>query len=435
MPFETSSIYSPKTTLEISGYQNGDIEICYDSDCSGAQTGSNGEFTWTNNGSNNTILGISFTDFIGNITDISFEQLSSDYYFSLNDLDGTFIQSLSTFITYCRDYIIGSFDPQAEGFAYGCYKIGLYDPFLHDDHIEFEYDFTTLGVAWTQNGTVWTLGASGYEFDAATTGASINTSESSLEEFHWAYVKLKFENGVQTGAGIGLSGVSMEIYSGVGYDLLASFSILSAGVASIHEITIEGAPTTPLGGTLLYPTMSISGATIADHYEFKNAFYKIYPYHQDYLSNCFSYSESIPCTKMIYANAHNNLGFNMDNCPFSIQQRFRIVRITPHYKIAATDFIASDGTRVLVSGTMQKFYTLLFDYMGEVAHDVVAAILMSKEVYIYDTLAGITTLGTRYFVVPQDYTPEWEKDGKLNLAMGRIEIMEYNQVKTVTNCE
>jgi len=150
----------------------------------------------------------------------------------------------------------------------------------------------------------------------------------------------------------------------------------------------------------------------------------------DYLSNCFSFKETQACTKLIQYAPGANLGFN--NCDvFNV--RFRNVRINPAYTIKASDFIASDGTRVLVSGTMQKVYTLLFDYMNELGHDVVAAILMSKIVYIGTDLATISS-APRYFMLPQDYTPEWDKDGKLNLAMGRVQMIEYNQVKFTTNC-
>lgn len=440
LQFETSLYYSPKTTLTISGYQSGTIDTDYDGDSTGAFTASNGQTSFSLNGSNYTDLGISFIDFIGNIDSIDFQQLSSDYYFSLNDLDGNFISSLNYIaLTYCKDYIVGNFSPQDQGFPYGCYRIGLYDPFLHTDQYEFSYDFTTLGVNWSETGNNWTLtGGIGYEFDAASnTFAYIHTNEVTTSGLPYqpAWTKFKFETGTLSGAGIGSTGASVYL---VDPDIPQKINEYGVTPASdhIYQSPIEGSPTGVEFGANVQPWLEISGALMGSHFEFKNAFYKVYPYHQDYLSNCFTYQQSIPCTKMFYANAGNNLGFNMNNCPFSITQRFRIVRITPTYKIAANDFIGSDGTRVLVSGTMQKFSTFLFDYMDEVAHDVVAAIIMSKEVFVADDFASITIVGKRYFVLPQDYTPEYDdKDGKYNLSRGRIEVMEYDQVKTVTNCE
>lgn len=113
----------------------------------------------------------------------------------------------------------------------------------------------------------------------------------------------------------------------------------------------------------------------------------------------------------------------------------RAVRIIPTYKVTSSDFIGSDGTRTLVSGSGQKIYTILFDYMDELSHDVIMTLLLCKVVWIGTAINTVATNDNRYFLIPQDYTPEWEKDGKLNLAMGRVQMIEYNQVKFTTNCQ
>lgn len=436
LPFETSNTYSPHVEIDFADVQGGSIVVTYDSDVSATMPISNGTFEWTSNGRNFTTYGIGLTDFIGNINNISFEQYSSDYFFSLYDLDGVFVQSLNNYITYCRDTINLSLDPQAEGITYGCYRMGIYDPFQHADYFEASYDFTTLGAPWTETGTAWTLtGGVGYEFDAAgNTNAFAETLENTGGTYAVAWVKMKFETVDNTGAGIGASSMGISLVDPSGPSTVADSQITSPGVDTIHRYSSEGTPVTTYGATV-EPNIYINGALAGDHYEFVNAFYKIYPYHLDYTSNCFNYRADHPCSKVIYAVPHNDLGFNTDNCPFAIQQRFRIVRITPHYLVQGSDFISSDGTRYLVSGTMQKVSVLLFDYMDEISHDVVAAILMSRTIYIGDTVLNINNDGIRYFALAQNYTPEWEKNGKLNLAMGRIEIIEYDQVKFSTNCE
>ena len=73
--------------------------------------------------------------------------------------------------------------------------------------------------------------------------------------------------------------------------------------------------------------------------------------------------------------------------------------------------------------------------MDELSHDVVMTLLLCKVVWIGDTIATVATNDNRYFLIPQDYTPEWDKDGKLNLAMGRIQAIQFNQVKFTTNCQ
>lgn len=437
LPFEPSSIYSPHVEIDFADVQGGDIVVTYDSDVTASMPISNGTFEWTSNGSTYGAYGIGLTDFIGNINTIAFEQYSTAYYFSLYDLDGNFVQSLNNYVGYCRDYVYLSLDPQAEGFTYGCYRMGIYDPFQHlADHFEASYDFTTLGAPWNEVGATWSLGAGGYDFDAAaTTTASINETETAIAPYAVAWTKMRLETGSNTGTGIGGSSQEISIVdpgSGPGYVAQAGFT--SSGTPTIYRFIAEGTPVVTFT-TAVNPSIYVYAPDAGDHYEHLNAYYKIYPYHLDYTSNCFNYRADHPCSKVIYAVPHNDLGFNTDNCPFAIQQRFRIVRITPHYLVQGSDFISSDGTRYLVSGTMQKVSVLLFDYMDEIAHDVVAAILMSRTIYIGDTVLNINNDGIRYFALAQNYTPEWEKNGKLNLAMGRIEIIEYDQVKFATNCE
>lgn len=429
LPFEPASVYSPKTTMDINSLDGGMVEIVYDGTSSGSIKVSNGEYNYTANGTAYTTLGIGFTGFAGNISAMSFEQLSSDYYFAIYDLDGNYIQAINSSVDYCEEHIIVSLDPEAEGLEYGCYQIGLYDPYLHTDHGEYDYDFTTLGAAWaTSSGTVWALtGGVGEEFTPGSANGSLSTSEANTDRI-FAWVKLRFETGNITGGGAATMGL---ILSDGATNPMAGLSQAAPADDTIYASATEmdaDVSWSALGS--VKPALSLVGGVGGDNFIWKNAFYKVYPYHLDYLSNCFSFKETQPCTKLVQYNTGDNISFN--NCEV-FYMRFRNLRINPAYNIKASDFIASDGTRVLVSGAMQKVYTLLFDYMNELGHDVVAAILMSKTVYIGTDLATISS-APRYFMLAQDYTPEWEKDGKLNLAMGRVQMIEYNQVKFTTNC-
>lgn len=434
LPFEISAYYSPKTTATINSYQTGTIEFGYNGNISGAFDASNGDVTYTLNGPTLDVLGISFTNFIGNISEFTFEQLSSDYYFGLYDLDGVFIQSLNAYVTYCREWVQVSFSPFDEGMNHGCYRIGLYDPYLHTDQLEFTYDFLTLGAAWTvDTGATWALvGGTGYRYTSANPNGAIHTDEAA-PDFSSAWLKLLFETGTLSGAGIGVDSMGIGIDDGT-FSGITSLSATAQSNTTYSNVS-EGAPNITYNNFgNIHPSAFVTGTTAADVLIFQNAFYKIYPYHLDYLSNCFTFSESIPCSKLIYGLAGENLGF-ADNCGFAISKRFRAVRIIPSYNIKSTDFIGSDGTRILISGTGQKIYTILFDYMDELSHDVVMTLLLSKTIWIGEDYATVTTEGTRYFLIPQDYQPEWDKDGKLNLAMGRIQAIEYNQVKFTTNCQ
>lgn len=430
LPFEPSATYSPKATLSINGYQTGTVEFGYDGSVSGALDASNGDMIYTMNGAAYDDLGISISNFTGNISQMSFQQLSSDYYFALYDLDGNYIQSLNSLLQYCEEHINLQIDPQADGISYGCYQIGIYDPYQHTDQFEESYDFTTLGAAWaTSSGTVWALTPTvGEEFTPGSANGSLSTSEASSETI-FAWTKLQFRTGAITGGAAATMGV---LISDAASSPIAGLSQTTPVSDTLYNDATEMDASVSWSAGSVKPALSLVGGVGGDNFIWESAYYKIYPYHLDYLSNCFTYQESIPCSKIVQYAPGANLGFN--DCDI-FNMRFRNLRITPSYNIKASDFIGSDGTRVLISGTMQKVYVLLFDYMGELAHDVVAAMLMSKVVYIGTDLATLPTDGIRYFLIPQDYQPEWDKDGKLNLAMGRIQMIEYNQVKFTTNCE
>lgn len=431
LPFETSTIYSPKTTVSINSYQAGTLEFDYDGSSSGALTIGNGDTTYTMNGSNFTILGIAFTNFIGNVSAISFQQLSTDYFFSLNDLDGNFVRSLNGAVTYCREYILLIFDPVNEGISHGCYKIGLYDPFLHTDQLEFFYDdFAGWNVV---TGNVWTLGAPAIYTSAAANG-NADTDEAA-PDFEIAWNKLSFLTGALSGAGIGADQGGIELQDGT----FSTINLLAASVTSnvTYRTMAEGSPvTTYTNFGFIHPAIFVTGTMAADVIQFVNAFYKVYIYHLDYLSNCISFQESFPCSKLFYATQGINSEFLTDVCGFAIVKRFNSLRIVPNYKISAADFISSDSTRTLISGTGQKFSTFLFDYMDELGHDVIMTLLLSRIVYIGDDYATVLTEGKRYFLQPQDYTPEYvDQNQSLNGSRGRIQAVEYDQVKFTTNCE
>lgn len=436
LPFETSPVYSIQTEILFAEVESGELTAVYGADVLSSRSINNGTMTWTLNDSGYTTLGIGLSDFVGKIRTISFTQLSSNYLFTLNDLDGNFVASLSTYnTTYHGEYIWIKFSPQEQGFSYGCYKIGVYDPYLHtDDWLEYYYDFTTMGSPWTESGGTWSLSAAGYAYDSAIANGDAYTIEAVPSSFEMAWGNLYFTTGTLSGPGVGtlsmgatLNSPPTDVLMGVG---------ATASSNTTYRQAIEGSPAVTFASLVnqVRPTIFITGSVVgSDHVEFTEAYYKVYPYHLDYLSNCINYKAVHDCTKLIHAQPGQNLGFD-STFGFALVQRFRVVKIIPNYDIKASDFIGSDSTRTLISGTGQKAYTLLFDYMGELAHDTVFSFVMSKIVYIGDSYADIFNTGKRYFIIPQNYQPEWDKDGKYNLAMGRIQIIEYDQIKFTTNC-
>lgn len=433
LTLEPSSTYSIQSTLAVSGYQTGTIEFVYDVTSSTALPGSNGDFSYTVNGANYGDLLITLTDFTGNIEDMTFVQLSSAYYVGLFDLDGVFVQNMNDYVSYNREWGYIVFAPALIGLDHGCYKLGFYDPFLHDDQITYEYDFTTLGVAWTESpGADWALSAgNGYRFTANSTNGNYIEEADAVSPSGSAAIttlRVEFQNNSLNAA----ANFNQQIFSaGPGTYIENNTDAIAESVfadAEFHD------PLETYNTTLTKRIVIDSGGASAGTVDVKNAFFKVYPYHIDYYSTCFNYSANHPCTKLIYALPGENLGFGPGT---QIHFRVRGVKIIPTYKVSpSSDYIGSDSTRTLISGTGQKVYTLLFDYMDEPAHDVVMTLLLSQQIYITESVAGLAdeTQYKRYFAIPQDYTPEWDKDGKLNLAMGRIQLIEYDQVKFTTNC-
>lgn len=132
-----------------------------------------------------------------------------------------------------------------------------------------------------------------------------------------------------------------------------------------------------------------------------------------YCSNIINLSASHDCSKLIvgtFPEDTHALGL-VFNDYFKLQQRLRTLRFNPFYPTDSNDYEYSNGTRSKTYAKREKYYDVLFDYMGETEHDTISTQVLC------DTF---TIDGTEYFVKGEDYKPEWDKEGHQRLAQGRM---------------
>ena len=137
------------------------------------------------------------------------------------------------------------------------------------------------------------------------------------------------------------------------------------------------------------------------------------------VSNCLALADDHDCAKRVIADCYPGsgdpvvkYGFAFDGV-FKLDQQVRFLKFNPTYPVDSDDYKFSSGRRALTSAKREKFYEGLCDYADETFHDAFSTQILC------DTLTIDTV---EYFVNPEDYKPEWDKDGRQRLAQARIEL-------------
>lgn len=131
-----------------------------------------------------------------------------------------------------------------------------------------------------------------------------------------------------------------------------------------------------------------------------------------YISNYFEVKEEHDCAKLIVASGTGTThGFLWGG--FSLSHRVRFIKFSPEYPIDADDYEFSDGSRYTIFAKREKYYTGLLDIADENFHDTLSTQIICENFAID---------GVSYFVKPENYKPDWNKDGRNNLAQARIEL-------------
>ncbi len=132
-----------------------------------------------------------------------------------------------------------------------------------------------------------------------------------------------------------------------------------------------------------------------------------------YESNCLSWQQSQDCTTLLKGTCDSDfdLGFCFQQNA-DVHVRLRVLQFNPLYQQEEEDYLYSDGTRAITYSQSEKYKTFLFDYVDEVTHDTINAIINCDHV---------TFDGVEYYIKKGQYSPDWNKDGRQKLAQSRIE--------------
>ena len=156
--------------------------------------------------------------------------------------------------------------------------------------------------------------------------------------------------------------------------------------------------------------MEISSASLQSIYDCADS-------SETLVSNCLAISTEHDCAKRVIGDCYSGsdvvkYGFMFDGT-FRLDQMARFLKFNPFYPTDADDYEYSSGTRSLTFAKREKYWEGLLDYADETFHDSFSTQILCDS-FTVDTVA--------YFVKPDDYKPEWDKDGRQRLAQARIEL-------------
>lgn len=141
-----------------------------------------------------------------------------------------------------------------------------------------------------------------------------------------------------------------------------------------------------------------------------------------------NYKETHDCTKLFMAYSEGDaldFNFGYQGNMFRLYSRLRTLYFNPSYPIDAQDYEFSSGISQRIYATKKKKYELLFDYMDEYAHDVIALMIVCDTMIIDNV---------QYIADAKDYEPEWAERGKRNLAQSIIELQKSDGILFNRNC-
>lgn len=149
-----------------------------------------------------------------------------------------------------------------------------------------------------------------------------------------------------------------------------------------------------------------------------------------YCSNCIDVKASHDCTKLIRAwSTCRAFGFNFigngQGTGFFLQQRLPVLRFNPDFPFKDENDVDSNGKHSRQYAEIGDEWVMLFDDIGETEHRCLSRQLLMDTLQID---------GKYYFFTDKDYKPDWDKDGRNNLAQSRITIRPLEDLTFNNNC-
>lgn len=140
--------------------------------------------------------------------------------------------------------------------------------------------------------------------------------------------------------------------------------------------------------------------------------------------NTISYNTSgWDCTKVVESWSDNYaFGFyfgDIANPDFTLYQRLRVLQFSPKYANETNEYLYSSGGRTRTFAQSQKYRDCWFDYVDEYTHDCIRTHLLNDKLFID---------GYAFFYRTEEYEPEWNNNGKYNLAQSRVELIHEKAI-------
>lgn len=396
--------------IEFENIISGSVTITNGLGTSDATISQNGIYTFymTNLHFDNRIEFKPTSDFVGTIKSIKVYTLNNDYSIYLLNEDNSIYLALNPYITYEKDFLTVKYDTC--DIPEGCYKIGVFDPCGENVNRE-EVSNPTFNATdqWTADsgGYIGTLYDGYFEIiNFGFLGAMLyppasqeNLTCTGTHRFYVTFGDVEIPNTEVTfyvGCG-GFQSHTFTVNSNKTY-----FFDFTAGTGDILQYVQINYPNE---GTIIITKISLKPVGACGSQSGVNN-----------ISNCLNFAITQQCAKVVegYADgAKNDLGFYFSPDNFRLSARYKVLKFNPYYPVEAEDYKYSDGNRRIIYAEREKFYEVLFDYIDEDALDSLTAMFLC-EVFTVD--------GVQYYVKPEDFKPEWAKDGGQMLAQLRVQM-------------
>lgn len=144
-----------------------------------------------------------------------------------------------------------------------------------------------------------------------------------------------------------------------------------------------------------------------------------------YCSNCMNIADSHDCTKLITAHSScDAFGFKF-NIGFRLQQRLPVLKLSPIFPFKDVSDITSNGTHERNYAELGHGWEFIVDEVDETAH----ACLITQLLLRYFRIDGVY-----YFFDDREYKPDFDKEGRHNLAQVRFELRKLIDLIYNKNC-
>lgn len=382
--------------------------------------------SWITPGADGTIVFTPTPDFFGTIEYVEVFKLRNDYLFSLIG-DDTY--DISSSVSYYQDKVTLIYDPEGDDLPYGCYYIEV------RDECDIQYEEIVVDGGFSEGFTHWNGAGALAQFDLSAGNAEfiypipvgflqilaplvISKVPDPLRILKGANYRMSFEiisnsDPVNTGfrMGLGGEGVTPPWETAVGVHTFDTFIAADIPDSQINY-KVGGLANFNLAGA------GVPGSTqniVVDNLSLR----RIEPFDATYTSECIKFAASHAKTRLMQAYCeHDAYGFDFVNTGFVFSQRMVMRSHAPMHEKSKQIYQFNSGNAMVGYAEDEKWTELYFGLASETAHDTVAAMID----FDHFTIGTIEADQTEYLVKPEDYIPEWPRDGSYNLAPSRINI-------------